>query len=213
MFISKRNFFTIVGLSVAALVLVVFIATNMIRGHRKKVEDDRIAVLVADTTVQLRQALGAGPIAPSAAKIEEHLQAAKASPNAAAGSAAESYMLGARGIARARAESERLTREYAAARNALAGHLARAERRNTAWIRNAAELKRRVEASHADLERSLKTLDGLLNNLPDAERRLAPHVAAPALLDAGEIDAARKRAQDESKRAAAELEQVRRLGF
>jgi hypothetical protein len=89
--------------------------------------------------------------------------------------------------------------------------MARAERRDSAWIRNAAELKRRVEASYADLGRTLKTLDDLLNNLPEAEKRLAPHVAATALLEAGEIDAARKRAQDDSKRVAAELEQVRRL--
>ena len=38
-----------------------------------------------------------------------------------------------------------------------------------------------------------------------------PHVAASALLEAGEIDAARNRAQDESKRAASELEKVRRI--
>lgn len=213
MFISKRNFFTIVGLSVAALVLVIFIATNMIRGHRKKVEDDRIAVLVADTTLQLRQALAAGPSGASVAKIEENLKVAQTSPNASLGSAAEHYLLGAREIARRRAEAERLTKEAASARNALAGHMARAERRNTNWIRNATELKRRVEASHADLERSLKTLDGLLNNLPDAEKRLAPHVAASSLLQGSEIDAARKRVQDEAQRAAAELEQVRRIGF
>ena len=211
MFISKKNFIAMVALSVAALVLVVVIATNLFRGHRKKVEDQRIAVLVADTTVQLRQALGSGPSGASVAKIEEYLQGAKASPNAAAGSAAESYLLGARGIARQRGESERLAREAAAAKNALAGHMARAQRRDTAWIKNAAELKRRVEASYADLGRSLKTLDDLLGNLPEAEKRLAPHVAASALLEAGEIDAARARAQDQSKRAASELENVRRL--
>jgi hypothetical protein len=89
--------------------------------------------------------------------------------------------------------------------------MARAERRNSNWIKDAAELKRRVEANHADLGRSLKTLDDLLGNLPEAEKRLAPHVAATALLEAGEIDAARQRAQDDSKRAATELEQVRRI--
>jgi hypothetical protein len=211
MFISKKNFIAIVLLSVSALVLVAVIATNLVRGHRKKVDDQRIAVLVADATVQLRQALGAGPSGASVAKIEEFLQGAKASPNAAAGGAAEAYLLNARGIARQRAESERLTREATAARNALAGHMAKAERRDSGWIKNAAELKRRVETSHADLGRSLKTLDDLLTNLPESEKRLAPHVAASALLEQGEIDAARKRAQDESTRAATELEQVRRI--
>ncbi len=211
MFISKKNFIAAIALSVVALVLVAFIATNLIRGHRKKVEDQHIAVLVADGTVQLREALGKVPSSAAVAKLDEYLQSAKSSPNPDLGSAAEHYLLGAREIARRRAESERLTREAAAARNALAGHMARAERRNSNWIKDAAELKRRVEASHADLTRSLKTLDDLLGNLPDAEKRLAPHVAASALLEAGEIDAARQRAQDDSKRAASELEQVRRI--
>src|SRR5690242_11820075 len=106
MFISKKNFIAIVVLSVSALVLVAVIATNLIRGHRKKVEDQRIAVLVADTTVQLRQVLGSAPSVATVAKIDEYLQGAKASTNPAAGAAAESYLLGARGIARQRGESE-----------------------------------------------------------------------------------------------------------
>ena len=211
MFISKKNFIAIAALSVTALVLVAFIATNLIRGNRKKVEDDRIAVLVADGTTQLRQALAAAPAPASVAKIEGYLESAKASPNPDLGGAAEHYLLGARGIARQRAESQRLMREAAATRQALERHMARAERRNTGWIRTATDLKRRVEATHAELDRSLKALDGLLNNLPDAEKRLAPHVAASALLEAGEIDAARKRVQDDSQRAVAELEQVRRI--
>jgi hypothetical protein len=213
MFISKKNFIAGVALSVVALVLVAFIATNLIRGHRKKVEDHRIAALVADGTVQLREALGKAPTSAAVAKLDEYVQGAKSSPDPELGSAAETYLLGARGIARSRAESVRLTQEAAAARNALARHLARAERRNSNWIRDAAELKRRVEASHADLGRSLKTLDDLLRNLPDAEKRLSPHVAASAMLEAGEIDAARKRALDDATRATDELEQVRRIGF
>src|SRR6185369_6973203 len=165
---SKKNLIALGALSLAALVIVIFIATNLIIGHRKKVEDNRIALVVADATLELRKALAAGPSTASVAKLDEFLQSVKSSPNPAAGSAAEAYLLGARGIARQRAESERLSREAAAARNALAGHMARAERRSTTWFHGATELKRRVEASHADLARSLKTLDDLLYGLPDA---------------------------------------------
>lgn len=207
---TKKNAIVAAALSGVALILVAFIATNLVRGHRKQVEDQRIAVLIADATVQLRQALGSTPSTASVAKLEEYLQIAKTSPNAALGGAAEHYLLGAREIARRRAESERLARDAAAARHALAAHMGRSGNRGTTWIRDAAELKRRVEASHADLSRSLKTLDDLLYGLPEAEKRLAPHVAASAMLEAGEIDAARARAQDESKRAASELEKVRR---
>lgn len=208
---SKRNLIALGALSVVALIIVAFIATNLIRGYRKKVEDNRIAHLVADATGELRKALAAGPSAASVAKLDEFVQSAKGSPNPAAGSAAEAYLLGAREIARKRADSERLSREATAARNALAGHMARAEHRSTNWIRDAAELKRRVEASHADLARALKTLDELLYGLPDSEKRLAPYVAASAMLEAAELDAAHARAQDDSKRAASELEKVRRL--
>ena len=121
MFISKKNLITIGALSVIALVIVAFIATNLIRGYRKKVEDSRIALVVADATLELRKALGAGPSAASVAKLDEFVQIAKTSPNPAAGGAAEAYLLGAREIARRRAESERLAGEAAAARNALAG--------------------------------------------------------------------------------------------
>ena len=207
---SKKNLIALGALSAAALVIVIFIATNLIIGHRKKVEDSRIALVVADATLELRKAL-AGPATGSVAKLDEFLESVKTSRNPAAGSAAEAYLLGARGIARQRAESARLAREAAAARNALAGHMARAERRSTTWIRDAAELKRRVEASHAELGRSLKTLDELLFGLPDSKKRLAPYVAAAALPEQAEIEAARARAQDESKRAASELENVRRL--
>ena len=211
MFISKKNLIAIGALSAVALVIVAFIATNLIRGHRKKVEDNRIALVVADATAELRKALGAGPSGASVAKLDALAQSAKTSPNPAAGSAAEAYLIGAREIARRRGESERLEREATAARNALAGHMGRSGNRDGAWIRDAAELKHRVEATHAELGRSLKTLDELLNGLPDAEKRLAPHVAGTALAEAGEIEAARTRAQNDSKRAAAELEKVRRL--
>jgi hypothetical protein len=211
MFISKKNLITIGAMSLVALVLIAFIATNLIGGYRRQVEDQRIAELVADGTAQLREALDKGATSATVAKLEGYVQGARTSPNPTAGSAAEAYLLGAREIVRQRVNSERLTREAAAARNALAGHMARAERRNNNWIRDAAELKRRVDTAHAELARSLKTLDDLLYGLPDSEKRLAPHVAAAALLEQSEIDAARARAQDESKRAASELEKVRRL--
>jgi hypothetical protein len=213
MFTSKKNLITFAALSVTALVLVAIIATNLLRGHRKQVEDRRIAVLVADGTAQLREALARAPTSAAVAKLDEYVQSVRSSPDPAMGSIAEAYLLGAREIARQRVQSARLAGEAAAARSALAAHMARAERRNTNWIRGATELKRRVEASHADLDRSLKALDGLLGGLPDTEQRLAPHLTGTALLDAAEIDAARKRVQQDSQRATAELEQVRRIGF
>ena len=208
---NRKRAITLAALSAVVLVLVVLIATMAWRGHKKKAEDERLAGVVAEATQELRQALAAPPPGTSVAKFEEWLQSAKASPNPALGSAAEHYLLGAREIARRRADSERFARQAAASRQALAAHMGRSAGRGPGWIHQAADLKKKVEADHNDLARSLKTLDDLLAGLPEAEKRLQGQVAPGALIEAKEIDAARARAQDAAKRAAAELEQVRRL--
>ena len=208
---NRKNLITLGILSVIALVLVAFIATNAYRGHRKKVEDQRLAAFVADATVELRHALDKTPSGASLTKLEDYLQSAKSSPNPALGSAAEHYLLSAREITRRRVESERFGRQAATSRQALTVHMSRSASRGPGWIQQAADLKRRVEADHVELARTLKALEELLTQFPEAGKRIAPHVAADSLIDMKEIEAARVRTQEISKNAAAELEKVRRL--
>jgi hypothetical protein len=85
--------------------------------------------------------------------------------------------------------------------------------RDTYWIRVASDLKKRVEREHFDLDVSLKALSHLLHTLPETQKQLAPHVDASLLLDDAERRKARERAEQDAKRAADELEKVRRLAL
>ena len=198
--------------AIAGLLVAAIAGTIVFRGHRERTDQRHIAALVADTTEQLRQALAAGPSREIAARIDGHLQSAKTAHDPALADAAEHYLLSAREIVRRRADSDRLEREAAASRRALASHMNRSGRRDTGWIRDAMDLKKKVERDHADLGRSLKALDELLYSLEDAEKRLAPHVGAALLLDDAAREAARARAKEEATRAAVELEKTRRIG-
>ena len=107
-------------------------------------------------------------------------------------------MVSAREVARRRLDSERLLRTAAASRQALTGHMNRAARRDTGWIKGALELKRDVERDHGDLARSLKTLDELLSGLHDVQKQLAPFVDAQLMLPDAQRDLARAVVQAEA---------------
>jgi len=114
-------------------------------------------------------------------------------------------------VARKRSDAERLAREAAMSRRALAMHMSVASQRDGYWIRVASDLKKRVERDHHDLDVSLKALSQLLYELPQARKELAPHVDAALLLEEAESVKARARAEESAQRAAAELDKVRKL--
>lgn len=178
---------------------------------QKKDQQRAVAALLGDTTAQLRKALAEPPGPDAVSRIDGNLKAAKAPRDKPLADAAEDYIHGAREIVRRRADAERLAREAAKSRRALAMHMAAASARDTYWIRVAADLKKRVERDHHDLDVSLKALSELLYGLPESRKRLAPHVDASLLLAESERVSARERAAEAAKRAADELEKVRRL--
>ena len=179
----------------------------------KKEQQRKVAKLVADTTGLLRKALTAPPSAELVARIDGNLKAAKAPRDPMLSGAAEEYIHDAREIVRRRNDAERLTREAAMNRRALAMHMAAASGRDTYWIRVATDLKKRVERDHSELDTSLKVLSTLLFNLPESQKRLEPLLGAPLLLEESERRAARERAEENAKRAQEELEKVRRLAL
>jgi len=158
-----------------------------------------------------QQALVAPPAPEILSRIDGNLKAAKAPRDAVLADAAGGYIQDAREIVRRRADAERLAREAAMSRRALAMHMAAASARDSYWIRIATDLKKRVERDHYELDLSLRVLSDLLFNLPEAQKRLAPHIDAALLLEDGERVKARERAMEASKHAAAELEKVRKL--
>jgi len=179
---------------------------------QKRAQQRQVAESVRDTTEKLRQALAAKPAPELVAAIDANLQAARVRRDPALAAAAERYILGAREIARRRADIERLERQAAASRQALAGHMARAASRNSTWMQDALALKKRVEADYFDLNVTLKTIDDLLFKLPDSARSLEPRVGTDSLLEASLVASARKQAQDEARRANEELSKLRRIG-
>ena len=200
---------------VAALVLAVCggMAYWLYAEKQKRVEQERVVALLGDTTAQLRRALNGPPAPELVARIDSNLKLAKAPYHRALGDAAEHYIQGAREIARKRADAERLTREAAMSRRALAMHMAAASNRDSYWIRIASDLKKRVERDHFDLDVSLKALSQLLYTLPESQKLLASHVDAALLLEDAECRKARERAEEAAKRATEELEKVRRLAL
>lgn len=178
---------------------------------QKKAQRAQVVALVQDTTQQLRKALSAPPSPDMVTHIDSNLKLAKAPREPQLANAAEHYIQGAREIVRKRSDAERLAREAAMSRRALAMHMKAAAHRDTYWIRVASDLKKRVERDHYELDLSLKTLSDLLFTLPEAQKRLEPHVGAALLLQDAERRAARERAQEAQKVAHEELEQVRKL--
>ena len=113
---------------------------------------------------------------------------------------------------RRRVDGARFAQQAAASRQALSAHMnAAGGRRGEAWFRTALDLKKRVERDHFELDVTLKALQELLGSLPDAEKRLAPHVQPALLLDERLRLRAREQARADAERAAAELGKVRRL--
>ena len=199
----------------AVLVLVVAGgAAYYLHAQKQKREQQRaVAALVSDTTASLRKALSAPPPPELVGHLDGNLKAAKAPRDRELENAAEGYIHSAREIARRRSDVERLLREAAMSRRALSMHMAAASRRDTYWIRIATDLKKRAERDHFDLEMSLKALSKLLFDLPDAGKRLSPYVDASLLLEEGASRNARAQAEATAKRAAEELEKVRRLAM
>ena len=200
---------------VALLVLAIAGGTGYYLWVEKQRKDERrnVAALLADTTAQLRVALKSPPSPDLYEKLDTYHKAARAPHDREFAEAAGLYIQSAREIARHRIDEERLTREAAMSRRALAMHMGAARGRDTYWFRVATDLKKRVERDHFELGVSLKAIAELLYTWPEAQKQLAAHVDASLLLEERERQAARERTQEAAKRAADELEKVRRFAL
>ena len=175
-----------------------------------RLEARDVVVTVRDSTAHLRGGLKS--VSPQALeKLEKNVRTAEGWSDAEMAEAAEAYIVGAREILRRRAEANRFAHKAAESRAALAAHMHAADRRNSGWIRSATQLKRQVERDHFDLNMQLSALADLLQSMPEANKRLAPHVEASLLLDEGSRRSAHSGVLAEAKRAQAQLEKTRSL--
>src|SRR5690242_16009680 len=199
--------------AIAALAAIALIGYAAYASYQKKVQQRQVFALVEDTTGKLRQAL-AGKSSPElVAALDQNLSAARAPRDPQLSDAAEHYILSAREIARRRSDSNGYWARAEESRRALAGHMARAERRSEPWLRSAVALKKRAEDDYFQLTLTLKGLDEILFKLPEEEKPFASRYGAEILLPRDEIDRARKQARSDLKRADDELAAMRRIGF
>jgi hypothetical protein len=203
------NLGTIVASAIGvAIALGVGVALH--KANKERNEKRAVVSVVTDTTSQLRSSLKT-PAPGALEKIEGNLRVAKAWSNPELSDATEHYLLGAREILRRRTEADRLAQKAAAGRAALAAHMRNAGNRGTGWFHTASDLKKRVERDHFDLDMQLKALADLLDSLPEANKRLEPHVQTTLLLEDNIRKQARLAVLAEAKQAAAELQKVRNL--
>jgi len=197
---------------IIALAAIALIGYGAYASHQKKLQQREVVAIVEDTTAKLRQALEKS--SPElVASLDANLNAARSPRDPQLSDAAEHYILSAREIARRRSDSIQLWAKAEESRRALAGHMARAERRSEPWLRSAVALKKRVEDDYFQVTITLKGLDEILFKLPEEEKPFASRYGADVLLPRAEIDRARKQAQADLKRAEDELAAMRRIGF
>lgn len=198
------------NLAIAVLTLVVVLGMGYggYRFFKDRADQRAVVEVVGETTSQLREALKtASPEA--AGKIDEKLKIARSWRNVYMADAAEHYLVGAREIAKRRADAARNAQRFAASRRALSAHMNRAGARDSSWIRSASQLKKEVDQAHFELETSLKALAELLQSLPEAQKRVEAYVDASLTLEEGLRRKAREQVLDEVERAARQLQDTR----
>jgi hypothetical protein len=177
---------------------------------RQRSEAHSVVTIVEGATVELERGLKM-PSAEAVARVDDSLRVAQGWHDQQLVQATEPYLVGVREILRRRTDASRFEQKAAVSRAALVAHMSRSERRDTPWIRAAMDLKKQVERDHFDLDVQLMALADLLGSLPEANKRLAPHVQASLLLEDSKRRSARDAVLAEAKRARDELDKVRVL--
>jgi len=196
---------------IIAIGAVALVAYGLHAASQKRAQQRQVMAVVQDSTDKLRAALTQKATPELVAALDANLSAARAPRDPQLTDGAEHYILSAREIARRRVDSDRLWARASSSRQALAGHMARAERRSEPWLRTAVALKKKVEDDYFEVGVTLKGLDELLYRLPEEEKRLESRIGTEALLEHDAISAARKQAQADAQRATDELASTRRI--
>jgi hypothetical protein len=190
--------------------IAVVVGYQLHQANKKRMEARAVVTVVTDTTSQIRTAFKTA--SPQAlATVEGNLRVTKTWSNQELADATEQYLVGAREILRRRADAAQLAEKAAADRAALTAHMTRAGARDATWIRTASALKRQVERDHFELDVQLQAIAKLIDLLPEANKRLSPHVQASLLVDDAQRASAKEQVLAEAKHASAELDNIRSL--
>jgi hypothetical protein len=216
----------------AAVTAVLVVAASALgywglREYRERSLHAAVAALVADASARLRDALengadaraaGRGEVArgldTAAGEVDQRLEALHrmgASPNHVLVDAAELYLVTARELLRRQAASARYRAAFASSTLALRTLAASADRRSSAWIRQAIAANERAERDYANYRGAVDATASLLDSLAGPRERLARQVGPAALLGEALRAQAAERARAAGARAADELAEARRL--
>ncbi len=215
------------GIGLAALAVALAIGYWGYRSYAKSQLQRAVVELVRDSSERLQAAFSIETAAPGAdnpqtvatldnlaQEVDKHvieLNRMSALPNRPLVDAAEEYLLTARQILRNQAASHRYALQVAASDRALRDHMRSSNRRSGAWIQEALRAKERLEKDYFDYRLSAEALNRLLDSFPETRKRLAQHVATTSLTDETSARNARRRAAENLKRVAGEVERARQL--
>jgi hypothetical protein len=215
------------GTRTVAAALVTLLAVSSLgywalSAYRRSDLQKSVTALVRDSSDRMKAAFAIQTeTAQTVARLDDHaqevdkhlieLRGLRASPDRPLVDAADEYLLTVRQILRNQAASHRYRVQMAASDKALRDHMRTSARRTTPWIQEALRAKDRLERDYLDYRLSVEAYDRLLEALPETRKRLAPHVGAGAVADTTAIADARRRALENLKRAAGEVDRARQL--
>jgi hypothetical protein len=216
-----------ITLALAVVVAVSLLGYRVYDDYSKRALRGSVAVLVSDTTLRLSDALtiGVGEAATerldAAAKLDDQAQAVDANlealrrmnarPNRPLVDAADLYTLTARELLRRMASTHRYGVDLAASTKELSALSQGAARRSESWIGETLRARNAAERDFMNYQGAAEAAASLLASLPEARAKLVLEVDPNLLLDDGVRVKARDQALETLKRAADEIDRVRRL--
>lgn len=213
-------------LAATAVVVASALAYWGVGAYRKGELEKAVTGLVKDTSERLRAALAietrtaptnsqtVSTLDDHAQEVDKHvieLRTLAASPNRPLVDAADEYILTVRQILRNQAASHRYGVQMSASDRALRDHMRTSSERSGLWIQEALRAKDRLEKDYFDYRLSVEAFGRLLESYPETRKKLALHVGAAPLADAGVASDARRRALENLERASGEVERARQL--
>jgi hypothetical protein len=155
-------------------------------------QDERLAKAVAQAEARLQQ-----------------LRALTARPDRALVEDADPYVASVLEVLRRQAGATRHRARFSDDRRQLDEHVARVGARTEDWLREAIQLRKRLNEDYYDYQQSVTSLGNLLRGMVEARRKLAARLPAVPLPDEAAINGARERALAAENATKQEFEQAR----
>lgn len=209
-------------LAAAGALIVAALAYAGIVTHQKRELRAQVAELAAAAGAQFEEALAVDIGAPPSGAAERldagvaraeaalgRLRALAAAREPALSEAADAYLAGLLEVQRRQAGASRHRARFIEERAALEAHLAIVGARSEGWFAEAIRLRKRLDDSNYEYQRTAASLANMLAGMREARGRLAAQLPALPLPPDAAVTQARERALAAAQSAKQEVEQVR----